>query len=76
MVSEVIDMQKNALADLPTGAFIPAIVMSMPLAAQTTNRDANGLAPGKKIFECGCGNKNRIQPEAGKGAGFFFATPA
>ena len=70
-------MQKNALADLLTCAFIPTMVMSMPLAAQTikAGRDASGLALGKKIVECGCDN-NRVQLEARKGAGFFFAPPA
>ena len=69
-------MEKNALADLLTCTFTPTIFMSMPLAAQTiTAGNARRLALGKKIVECGCGNKNRVLLEAGKGAGFFFPPP-
>ena len=71
-------MEKNALADLLTCAFTPTIFMSMPLAAQTikAGSDASGLTLGKKIVECDWGNKTRVQREAERGAGFFFAPPA
>ena len=70
-------MEKNALPELLTCAFTPTIFMSMPLAAQTikAGSDASGMALGKKIVERR-GGKNRVQLEAGKGAGFFFAPPA